>query len=44
MIDGALFGRFRLRVNHVWLLSRDTDEMLLMPSYEGAVVCNPSID
>ena len=38
MIDGASTGRYLLRVNHVWLLSPDLGEILVMPAYEGAIV------
>ena len=41
VIQGGLYGRFVLRVNHVWLLSRETGEMLVMPAYEGTVVSLP---
>ena len=37
VIRGAGVGRYLLRVSHVWLLSRDTGEMLVMPAYEGPV-------
>jgi hypothetical protein len=41
IIQGELYGRFILRVNHVWLLSRDMDEMLVMPAFEGTVARAP---
>jgi hypothetical protein len=41
VIRGAGVGRYLLRVSHVWLLSRDTGEMLVMPAYEGPVTFAP---
>jgi hypothetical protein len=41
IIEGASAGRYLLRVNHVWLLSPDLGEILVMPAYEGAVVVTP---
>jgi len=36
-LEGAGSGRYRLRVNHVWLLNADPGEMLVMPAYEGTI-------
>ena len=41
VIDGASTGRYLVRVNHVWLLSPDLGEILVMPAYEGAIVVAP---
>ena len=41
VIQGELYGRFVLRVNHVWLLSRETGEILVMPAFEGTVASRP---
>jgi hypothetical protein len=38
VIEGANAGRHLLRVNHVWLLSPNLGEILVMPAYEGAIV------
>jgi hypothetical protein len=41
VIGGAGPGRYLLRVKHVWLLSRERGEMLVMPAYEGAITFIP---
>ena len=41
VIEGATTGRHMLRVNHVWLLSPNLGEILVMPAYEGAIVVTP---
>ena len=41
VIEGATMGRHVLRVNHVWLLSSNLGEILVMPAYEGAIVVTP---
>ena len=41
VIEGANPGRHMLRVNHVWLLSPNLGEILVMPAYEGAIVLTP---
>jgi hypothetical protein len=41
VIEGAGTGRYLLRVNHVWLLSPDLGEILVMPAYEGAIAVVP---
>jgi hypothetical protein len=39
MQDMIVFGggRYLLKVNHVWSLSRETGEMLVMPAFQGSI-------
>ncbi len=38
VIEGMGTGRYLLRVAHVWLLSHDLEEVLVMPAFEGPIV------